>query len=295
MSQQPLEIEIGQWSVGLRPELGGCISHFRQHHRHGDVTDWLRPLAGEDMLQSACYPLVPFSNRIDHGRFVHGDKVIQLAPNFAPEPHAIHGHGCWRPWTVTAQHVDNVTLAYDHQPDAWPWPYRAEQTVALAEGRLSITLSVTNRGEATMPVGLGLHPFFPKTDPAAVRMTVGALHETADFGMPVRRDLQHPALSAFAKGKLLPTGLDHCFDGWDGQASLAWADGRHLALSTNGLAGHVVVYSPEDGDFFCVEPVTHMTDAANRDDADWGGNTGWRELAPGEELSLSVAMTAQKG
>lgn len=293
MDRNELEIRVGDWSVGLRPDLGGCLSHFRQYSPGDGVTDWLRPLEGDDALQSACYPLVPFSNRIDQGRFTQDGQEIQLPLNFPPEPHAIHGFGCWRPWEVAAQHVDSVTLAYNHEPDAWPWAFRAEQVVSLTDGRLSIGLSVTNQAESLMPVGLGLHPFFAKAVPAAVRMHVAAIHETDEFCMPVRRNIHHPVLTDFAGGKRLREGLDNCFDGWDGQAQLSWADGRRMTMTSNGLANHVVVYSPEGEDFFCVEPVTHMTDAANRQDSDWGGNTGWRQLPPGEELTLTMALAAQ--
>lgn len=291
MSEQALEIRVGDWVLGLRPDLGGSLSHFRQGHRDGSYTDWLRPLAGEDVLQSACYPLVPFSNRIDHGCFTDGPHDVALTPNLPPEPHAIHGHGWQRPWDVTAQHVDRVTMAYDYPAGEWPWAYGAEQSVALSEGRVFISLTVENRADEPMPVGLGLHPFFPRGGPAAVTMTVAALHET-EAGLPVGRDSRHPTLENFALGRNLPIGLDHCFDGWTGTAKIAWADGRRMTLAADGLAEHVVVYSPEGKDFFCVEPVTHMTDAANRDDRQWGGNTGWRHLEPGGSLTLSMALDA---
>ena len=34
------------------------------------------------------------------------------------------------------------------------------------------------------------------------------------------------------------------------------------------LFGHLIVYTPPGEDFFCVEPVSHMTDAINRMDGD---------------------------
>ena len=47
----------------------------------------------DDPLQFASFPLVPFSNRIADGRFEWDGEQIEIDPNFAPEPHAIHGVG----------------------------------------------------------------------------------------------------------------------------------------------------------------------------------------------------------
>ena len=52
------------------------------------------------------------------------------------------------------------------------------------------------------------------------------------------------------------------------------------------LLGQTVVYVPQVGDYFCVEPVSHMTDALNRLEE----NAGMRRLEPGETVEARVAI-----
>ena len=148
---------------------GGCITAFRWHEKDRAI-DWMRPApSGEDFAptDAACFPLVPYSNRIRDGRFAFEGKPYQLALNFPPEPHSIHGHGWQRGWAVAAQDDASATLAFDFPADGnddpWPAAYRAEQCFRLDEDSLSVEIAVTNRGSQNMPVSLGLHPYFPRS------------------------------------------------------------------------------------------------------------------------------------
>jgi aldose 1-epimerase len=49
------------------------------------------------------------------------------------------------------------------------------------------------------------------------------------------------------------------------------------------------VYTPAERDFFAVEPVTHMTDAFNRE-ARGEPETGTRWIEPGEERSCTMRI-----
>jgi aldose 1-epimerase len=61
-----------------------------------------------------------------------------------------------------------------------------------------------------------------------------------------------------------------------------------LSIEAGGLFRNLVVYTPPGQDFFCVEPVSHMTNAINRL-ASMRGH-GLRSLAPGETLQGEVAF-----
>jgi aldose 1-epimerase len=50
----------------------------------------------------------------------------------------------------------------------------------------------------------------------------------------------------------------------------------------------LIVYTPAGDDFFCVEPVSHMTDAINRMGS--VAEHGLRILMPGEELRGDVTF-----
>jgi aldose 1-epimerase len=61
----------GLATAEVAPAEGGCLTAFRWHTGDG-VIDWLRPApAGSGFApnDSACFPLVPYSNRIRGGRF----------------------------------------------------------------------------------------------------------------------------------------------------------------------------------------------------------------------------------
>ena len=79
--------------------------------------------------------------------------------------------------------------------------------------------------------------------------------------------------------------LDNCFTGWEARHASPATRRPTLTIEAGGLFRHLIVYSPPARDYFCVEPVSHMTDAINRMD---DGGTGLRVLAPGETLRGEV-------
>jgi len=183
-----ITLRAGCAAVGIAPAIGGSITHYHWiagKRRH----DWMRPSSPADQAAHAagrlsCFPLVPFSNRIRRGRFVFRGHAIQLPRNHPPVPHALHGHGFQREWSVSDCADGRLALTYEHAADAWPFPYRARQDFLLAEEQLSITLSVENRGHETMPVGFGLHPYFPRTAGCRLKAQVGAMWATDAEVMP---------------------------------------------------------------------------------------------------------------
>ena len=88
MTQQTLR--AGELELVVDAARGGSIMAFRQRG-----FDLMRPWDGvsESPRTYASFPLVPFSGRVDHARFRFQGRNYTLAPNFPPEPHAIHGDG----------------------------------------------------------------------------------------------------------------------------------------------------------------------------------------------------------
>lgn len=283
MTDALLTLADGPLEAVLAPACGGGIAALRFEGH-----DIMRPadpaaLAARDPLGLACFPLVPWSNRIAWGRFGFGGREILLPPNMGDHPHAIHGHG-WRcPWTVAEAGARSATLVLDHAPGRWPWRYRATQRFALAGGALAIDLAVENRADTPMPAGLGLHPYFPRTPGMTLEARLDGWWETDALVMPVAlhdtgpRDdwsdwLHHPATT------------DNVFTGWNGRARMTWPEtGLALEMQCDPAAGWMVVYAPTDAPIACVEGVTHPTDALN-DPA----LPGIRILEPGETFTLST-------
>jgi aldose 1-epimerase len=287
-----LRLADGIAAVEVAPADGGCLAAFRW--QAGDRTvDWLRPAPAAGAFApnaGACFPLVPYSNRIRDGRFRFAGREHRLEPNFGASPHSIHGHGWQRPWTVAARSDTAVTLTYSHDGGDWPQPYRAEQRIALDDGALTLALSVTNEGRGPMPAGLGLHPYFPRTPGCRLTAPVGRMWTTDPEIMPMA--LVAPAPGADPNAGLRPAtaALDNVFTGFAGRAVIDWPElGAALTLEADPAFAFLVVYTPPGADFFCAEPVSHCTDAVNLAAAGHG-DTGLKILAPGETFAATLRL-----
>ena len=286
--------------VVLCPEIGGSIAGFRSQI-DGRVVDWLRPadpaaLARGDATGFACFPLVPYSNRIRDGRFTFEGREIRLPRNFGDHPHSIHGHGWQAPWQVAEAAADAAVMEYRHRADDWPFDYTARQHVRLDDEGLTVTLELVNRGDGAMPAGLGLHPYFPRTPETQVLAEVSELWRVDAEVMPLARvrpeGAGDPSRGVFADR----VALDNVYTGWDGRATIEWPERRAkldmtaFEPASRAPLGFLVLFTPAGEDFFCVEPVSHCTDAFNMAAAG-AADTGLRVLAPGESFEVRVKFT----
>jgi aldose 1-epimerase len=87
--------------------------------------------------------------------------------------------------------------------------------------------------------------------------------------------------------------LDHCFEGWNGRASVTWPEERlELALEADPVFSHAVIYAPPQRPFFCFEPVSHANFALNLAEQGVDG-VGFRSLEPGETLRGEVCFSVR--
>lgn len=283
-------LERGPLSVTVLPGLGGAIARFRLRG-----IDVLRPApdkAIEEKLvrQMASYPLVPFSNRIVNSRLRFDGRDFELTPNFPPEPHAIHGVGWQREWTVAKQSASELTLKFQHDPDAqWPFHFAAVQELKLTADALTVSLELSNTGTRPMPAGLGFHPFFPRSEATTFETSWTGVWMMSDAKVPIAHRAIPPEAD-FSKSRALGTWrVDNCFTGWSRKASLGYPTHRTEITATAGL-NHCVTFIPADGrPFIAVEPVSHIVDAFNFA-AQGMKDTGMRVLKPGESWTESMTI-----
>jgi aldose 1-epimerase len=272
--------------AGLRPEAGGAFSHFADLTA-GAPVDLLRRARVDftDALDSAAYPLVPFSNRVRDGRFAFRGRGVRLQPNMPPHQHPLHGQGWRNPWTVAEASEASATLVFRHEPGDWPWAYEARLTATLAGRGLDVALACRNLSDETMPCGLGLHPFHPCDARTMLDTQARAVWTIDGDAMPVEAV---PVAGRYALNDRLicGQGLDNGYDGWSGEATLRWPDkGRALRLTSR--AQRLQLYSPSEGGLVAVEPVTNAIDALNRPEAEWPSLGLWL-LEPGEEARMQA-------
>ena len=163
-----VRLRRGGVELDLCPHVGGAITGLRWRGRDAaaggsGVPERRRSVVRE--LVSAGAVLQPHRGCALR---VPG-PVYQLARNLPPEPHAIHGHGWQRPWTVEQASARRAELTFKNAVAGTPLDYRARQTFALHEDGLEIALELTNAGAGPMPAGIGQHPYFVRTDGVTLR------------------------------------------------------------------------------------------------------------------------------
>ena len=291
-------ITAGALVAELAPAVGGSIARF---YRSGEkVVHWMRPasaaaLAASDPLGMASFPLVPFSNRIRNGSFQFAGARVRLPGNLPGSGHAIHGDGWRLPWRVVERADSTAALVLEHARGDWPFAYRAEQRFALTPAALEVTLIVTNTDDRPMPLGIGLHPYFPRTPGTVVQARVEAMWESDAELLPTRL-ARNDIVAALARGLRPDAGfVDNNFTGWQGEATVRWPESGHrLRLRAEPPLSYFVVYAPTGADFFCMEPVSNCTDWLNLghlEPKDIGGTV----LAPGERLAGRMCLEPDNG
>ncbi|MBZ9771793.1 aldose 1-epimerase [Mesorhizobium sp. CO1-1-8] len=291
--QELVSISEGIATVEIAPAAGGALASYRWR-QNGSVVDWLRPadpaaINSRDAGAMACFPLVPYSNRIRGGRFEFAGRTVEL-PTSPDDPHHEHGHGWRRPWTVVRHEASATVLSYRHAADSWPWSYEARQKISLVDGGLIIALSLCNLSDMPMPAGFGLHPYFPSTSWTHVQAPVSGMWETDAEILPTRHVLPPAGSNPTTGFDVSETDFDTVFTGWARRARISWPEhGRQLDIEAEAPLDFLVLYTPPGEPFFCAEPVSNITDAFNRRDA--GIDPGCIVLAPGQMRSASVRFT----
>ena len=250
-------------------------------------------LAAEDPTKMSCFPLIPFSNRIRNGRFSFQGKQIKMLTNFPPEVHTIHGHGWKAPWTVSEVKENRAVLAYQHFPDEWPFPYLARQVLELNGPSLTVTLQITNNGKSAMPAGMGLHPYFVRTPQASITAKTEKMWINDAETMPLRLE-SVPEIKLLNQGLIVTqNALDNLFTGWNREVLISWPEwNANLRIFADAPLDFLVIYTPSDADFFCVEPVSNVTDAFNMFARGEFGH-GTKTLLPGELIEGKICFVPE--
>uniref|UniRef100_UPI0039EF78CC aldose 1-epimerase n=1 Tax=Bordetella sputigena TaxID=1416810 RepID=UPI0039EF78CC len=305
MDDTTLRLQHGDASVDICPALGGTI--LRYTWRGIPI---LRPSDGvPDIARlTACYPLLPYSNRIAGGRLTFGGKTyaIPRTVDYAPLP--MHGLAWQRPWRVASRTDDRMVLEQNHVPEsaspAWPFPYAARQSFQLDADGLHMTLSMRNTGATPQPAGLGWHPYFPRTPQTWIRAGVGDMWVNDGANLPI--SLLPPPASLATGMPAAGTDYDNVFRDFDGHAYVAWPErDTAVTLRADSTFSHLVIFTPPGKPHLAVEPVSHMTDAFNRYAGASGGqaaataggtlpvvdrHTGTFVLPPGATLTGSISL-----
>lgn len=236
-----ISLAAGETRLAISPADGGRVASLVVGGHELLVTEGMGPIAW------GSFPMVPFAGRVRHGAFEFAGRVRRLPVNWPP--HAIHGFGFDRPWTV----VDERTLTLD-LPTEWPFRGTVVQRFDLTADSLLVTMELT--ADESMPASLGWHPWFrrhlsPGEPEVELRFEAGAMFARDAEGIPTG-ELVAPSERPW----------DDCFSGVWADPTLTWPGAVTLEIGSS--CQFWVVYD-EQAHAICVEPQTAPPDALNRE------------------------------
>jgi aldose 1-epimerase len=243
--------------------------------------------------------MVPWPNRVDHGRWVNDGTVEQLDITQVAQDHALHGLLRTTAYGVVSRSAASVTLtATIYAPNGYPFVVETFVTYTITDDGLYVEHRLHNHSSASAPVAVGSHAYYKiggvSTDQLTLQSSARTVYVDDDRQIPVSRkpvdglfDLRH--------GRKIGTlNLDHCFTDLafeNGQqtTTLRAPDGRRIEICTDeNFAYQVVLTTSEfiaEGGLstraVAIEPQTAAVNAFNNreglqmlpPDSDW--IVGW--------------------
>ena len=278
VEQGRFELHAGALRLALRTDLGGSIAGL--WHRETPVLRSTEPAALELVSQAACFPLLPYANRLGHGHFRFKGREHTTRANLEGEPHSMHGVGWQRSWVLESHTAQDAVLRCTHLADAdWPYAFDVLQHVNLTPNALGVQLVFTNTDTEVQPVGLGWWTSFPKRARSRLHIELGQRWEADVARLPIRKVAQ-PGID----GDVSHLDFDHAFEGWTGPARIR---DERFSLQMRASVPYLVLRSHPDDDAFSIAPCSHVPNAIHMADP---AAHGLRSLAPGESCEVSMSL-----
>ena len=274
------ELHAGALRLALRPDLGGCIAGF--WHRDTPILRGAEPAAltssrpvgqlpAGAVLQPPGLPALPLEGPRPHARSRTSTTTRIRCTAWA-------GSG---PGRSSPSSALEVVLRYRHRPTR-DWPFAFEATPVLhADAAVDAHRDGGHQPGRHRAAGRpGLAPVLPqaRAQPAAHR-AVGPLGQRrraaagAQGGAARHRQRRRRTWTSTTASRA-------------GAAPARIRDERFSLQLTSSL-DRLVVYTPQDKDFFCVEPVSHVSNAIHMADP---LAHGLRSVAPGESTSAWMQL-----
>ena len=252
---------------------------------------------------SSCFLMMPYSNRIENGKFDFLNATYRLDK---PDQHAIHGDVRGRPWIAAELGSERAILEFDsrqHRNVNWPWPFSARAEYGIDGFTFVSKLTLWNRGDDAMPAGLGWLPFFnrrlaPADEEVHICFNTPAVYPDAnDNRIPSGPPRAPKSEEDFSTARVLPTDrdIDSCYRGYDGAGYIRWPHSRvRLDFDCSSNCSHLIIFNPASRPYFAVEPVTHANNGVNLLD---GGDEGCgvRVVQPGASLEAQFSFSVTVG
>ena len=300
------------------PSVGNNCVAFRVR-KGGETVDLIYTPPDPETLQGrpsgyGVPILFPWPNRIDGGRFVFNGEDYRLDTP-SPGAHASHGFVLNRPWEVVGAGASDAEGAWVQSrfrsadfPEVgrqFPFPFEVTATYRLKDGALELEIEAVNTGTGAMPVGLGMHPYFPLPLAEGGSRDLCTVQMPVETYWPLREDMIPTGEILQVSGRYdvrQPTQLKGQFydnvwsgvvltDGWSRCVYTDPTAGIRVVMAADSIFRELVLYAPEQRPVVCFEPYTCVTNAVNLDAQ--GVDAGLIRLGPGEKLKGRMRILAE--
>jgi len=264
-----LRVSAGSLEATFLPEVGMLGASLQ--HRGEELLELSGGLDGYRAGAVTGLPLLaPWANRLGARRYAVGREVVDLEGlRLHEDEHGLPIHGTMTArtgWEVVERDERSFTARFDFGADAellasFPFPHELRIRIGLDDGALHLATTVTATAERSVPITFGYHPYL---------VLPGVAQRDVRLRLPARRHLE-------LDDRGLPTGASRAeaeedeplgsrrFDDLYGID-----DDRHLALTGGGrritvVLGdgyrHAQVFTPDEGNSVCLEPMTAAVNA----------------------------------
>ena len=281
----------------INPDYGAAVLSFSVN-KNGNKIDIMPNTRKESCkLDASSFLMIPYSNRIENGKFNFEKKEYQLKNG---EKHSIHGDTRKRKWDYQQTSQSRVICSFDSNEFNdinWPWQFRAEVDYSLSGNTFTSKITLTNNSNTSMPAGFGWHPYYNRSltqenEPVLVQFkTEGIYPDINGSCIPSGNPIPPSEKLDFSKEKHLDpkTHIDNCYHGYDGKGHIIWPlSGIKVSYECTPECSHLIFYNPDES-FFAFEPATNANNGINH----IGDNIfkcGCVSLKPGETLSASFSI-----
>lgn len=270
------QYQVGETAVKFALANGANLFSIRYRG-----VELLQPPASETDMKGFRYGtpiLYPTPNRVRDARFQWEGKEYAFPAN--ERTNFLHGLVHSVAWTsVSREASSDQALIQCELPfeagrpwfDQFPFPHILRLAISVRDGSVRWTYTVDNsKGSKAVPMGFALHPWFLyQGERKNTRLTVPATHVMEAKNMLPTGKLLPLEGSTFdaRQGKSLDGFvIDDVYYGMQ-QAKPTILDFRDKGITIRLTASddftHLVVYTPADKPWFCVENQTCSTDAHN--------------------------------
>ena len=255
-----ISIENKYLSLELSPEMGGSVTKFNEKKTGREIFRSFpkdKKINKKNCYFASYFSTVPYFGVIQKKTFKFKDKYISLPKTHPLEPDTIHGEGWVSKWTVKNISNQTVDLFYIHNAKkGFPFKYKVYQKFSLNKKSLRISIKIENLDNYPFECGIGFHPWFNISKISKIFIN--------DFSYIKNSSTDYFTESKITNKKHLDLNkqkIDETFLRWNGKSKLLISKNIAIEIKNIKNINNLHVYTPPKENFFCIEPVTNISNA----------------------------------